>query len=94
MTTSSRQGQDHGTPVPPSSAQLQHDRAVTQVAYRSIVRLQVAEAEHRGLTYVEHPLAMDDLFVAVGHMSHAARLARLAELGEKTDDLALPEPPR
>jgi hypothetical protein len=83
-TTSSRQGEDNGTRVPPLPARLQ------QVAYRSRARLQVAEAARRDLTHHEHARELDDLFVAIERMSHEERVARLAELGEHTDDLRLP----
>lgn len=88
----SRHGEGDG--IRPSPAQLRrdHERAVILVVHRSLVRLQVAEAERRQLSYIHDGRELDDLFLSIGRMTHVGRLRRLDELGERTDDLGLPEP--
>jgi hypothetical protein len=103
VTTSSIQGttaRRHPDPCPPPAHLLpDHVRVVARAVYESIVRLLAAEADQRGFTDTPHPHAthgreLDDLYEACAHMSHRQRLARLGELGERTDDLELPEPTR
>jgi hypothetical protein len=79
---------------PPAHLQPDHVRAVINVVHRSVIRLQAAEADRQCLTQATNGREVDDLYVAACHMTHAQRLARLAQLGERTDDLRLPEPAR
>lgn len=65
-----------------------------QARYWSVARLVGVQVDRAGLSTLHDHAKISELFAEACVMGHEHRLVMLAELGQCTDDLVLPERPR